>query len=80
MKKLRNKVFWVIFSILTLFTLIIFITSTVRSYLNERNNVMDRLIRVPVNKKDDFPRENEEQRRIYLDSTIYTIILDSDGN
>ena len=70
MKKLRNKVFWVIFSILTLVTLVVFITSTIRSYISERNSVVDRLTKVPVfnDRKIDLPREQEDPRRIYLDS------------
>lgn len=82
MKKLRNKVFWVIFSILTLVTLVVFITSTIRSYISERNSVVDRLTKVPVfnDRKIDLPREQEDPRRIYLDSIIYTIVLDEDGN
>ena len=90
MKKLKNKVFWVIFLLLTFFTLIIFITSTVRTYVERKNSISDMLTKVPrvFNKLDRekpgfSPSEktpSEDRQRIYLDSTIYTIILDDDGN
>lgn len=88
MKKLKNKVFWVIFSILTIFTLIIFITSITRSYFEKRKSITDILTKMPrtfENKKDEkkdsyVPKEpNHDSRRIYLDFTIYTIVLDDNG-
>ena len=39
MKKLRTKVFLTIFSILTIFTLLIFITSTSKYYLERKNSI-----------------------------------------
>ena len=91
MKKLKNKVFWVIFSLLTLFTIIMFITITTRTYFERKNTVTDMLTKVPrtfggINKNDnekpDFKPQipNEDSKRIYLDFTIYTIVLDDDGN
>ena len=47
MKKLRNKVFFVIFSILTLFTSLLLITSTTSSYMEKKNSITDVLTKVP---------------------------------
>ena len=92
MKKLKNKVFFVIFSLLTIFTLIIFIGSIAKDYLNKKNSIEEILTRIPKtfenldrrNRQGNFepsknPLENNS-RRIYLDFTIYTIILDNNGN
>ena len=93
MKKLKIKVFLVIFLLLTSFTFIVFLTSTTRTYMERKNSVSDMLTKVPTtfdigNKKNEnndlsfapsIPRQNQDFRRIYLDSTIYTIILDNNG-
>ena len=93
MKKLRNKVFWVIFSLLTIFSIVLFATATIKSYLEKRNSIYDVLARVPktnmeFDKKNNMPnifdpaREDNEQgfRRIYLDFMVYTVVLDDNGN
>ena len=92
MKKLKNKVFCVIFSLLTLFTLIIFITSTTKTYFERKNTISDILLRIPKtfekdslrNRPNDFEPSRKlpenESRKIYLDFTIYTVILDNSGN
>ena len=88
MKKLKSKVFWVIFSLLTSFTLIVFVTSTTRAYMERKNSISDMLTKIPRNNRDDNEPNfgpnrkeiNEDFKRIYLDSTIYTIILDENGN
>lgn len=94
MKKLKIKVFLVIFSILTLFTTIVLIASTTKTYIERKNTITDILIKMPrandkieINKNNNNPNfipsprtPNDESRRIYLDFTIYTIILDDNGN
>ena len=91
MKKLKNKVFSIIFILLTVFTLVIIISSTVKNYIERRNSVSEILTRIPNtfdnmdrrNRPSDFvpSRNNEEDSiRIFLDFTVYTIILDDDGN
>ena len=92
MKKLKNKVFFVIFSLLTAFTLIIFVGATAKDYMEKKDTISGILTRIPRtfenidgrNKLEDFVpsrgNSNNDSRRIYLDFTIYTIILDSDGN
>ena len=92
MKKLKVKVFFVIFSLLTAITTIIFIGSTVKDYMERKNSVEEILTRIPrtfenldrKDRPDNFmPERNDgdkDQRRIYLDFTIYTVILDDNGN
>ena len=90
MKKLKNKVFWVIFSLLTAFTFIIFITSTTRTYVERKNTISDMLLKIPrtferITESTDgtfLPtrKTNEDSRRIFLDFKIYTIILDNNQN
>ena len=80
MKKLKNKVFFVIFSLLTLFTMILFIGTIVRDYVDHLNSITEVLIRIPMAFENFEKRERtEDYRRIYLDFTIYTIILDDNG-
>ena len=88
MKKLKNKVFWVIFSLLTLFTFITFIVYTTRTYMERKKSISNMLSKVTrsfgiITSKNGIsygPSLDQDLRRIYLDSTIYTIILDDDGN
>ena len=88
MKKLKNKVFWVIFSLLTIFTLIIFITTLTRTYIERKNSISDIFIKIPRNFENirydneinPKPSRMNPNQRIYLDSTIYTILLDENGN
>ena len=78
MKKLRNKVFIVIFSLLTIFTFVVFTTSTVKTYIEKKNTISDTLLKNGKDRRN--PMMPDESRRIYLDFTIYTILLDSNGN
>ena len=92
MKKLKVKVFSVIFSLLTIFTLIIFIGSTTKDYMEKKNSISEILTRIPKtfenldrrNRPGNFEPsrsiQDNDSRRIYLDFTIYTVILDNNGN
>ena len=92
MKKLKVKVFFVIFSLLTVFTLIVFVGGTSKNYMERKNSISDILTRIPKtfenldrrNRPGNFaPSRNipdNDSRRIYLDFTIYTVILDNNGN
>ena len=90
MKKLKIKVFFVIFSLLTIFTLIIFAGSSIRDYMEKRRSVSDVLTRIPKTYDNNEERKNNnfspsgnipnnDSRRIFLDFTIYTIVLDDNG-
>ncbi len=89
MKKLKIKVFSVIFTLLTLFILIILITSTTSFYIERRNSISDILTNSSRMKRNDnkvsepnfLPNREPSQnvRNIYLDFTIYTIVLNDNG-
>ena len=96
MKKLKVKVFCTIFSILTIFVLVMLVMSTTRNYMEKKNSIsrtlnsFNRNINMEERKKEDIERKpdfipekiqpGEDIRRIYMDSTIYTVILDDEGN
>ena len=92
MKKLKVKVFFVIFSLLTIFTLIIFIGGTSKDYIERKKTISEILTRIPKtfenldrkNRPDNLDSSrnipDNDSRRIYLDFTIYTVILDNNGN
>ena len=86
MKKLKNKVFFIIFSLLTVFTFIVITTSTTKTYIERRNSISERLTKIPRTFEDisrhipSRPEQNDDSRRIFLDSQIYTVLLDDNGN
>lgn len=96
MKKLRNKVFSVIFIILTIFLLSILIIFNYQNYSQKSNDVKSNLMRMENNKEKapdkepeeieqkegiiEIKEENKDNPQIFMDSTVYTIILDSDLN
>lgn len=91
MKKLKNKVFYTILLILSicLFS-IIFIFNT-KNYIEQKNKIIDSLEMLSNNKKDNdlVPPEkplddkdmndNKDEIR-YMDSVIYTVLIDSNNN
>ena len=88
MKKLKVKVFSIIFILLTIFTLIVVGGTTAKTYIEKKNTISDILTKVPktFDRRDrlvDFlpsrNNENNDSRRIYLDFTIYTVVLDKNG-
>ena len=91
MKKLKTKVFWVIFSLLTIFTIIIITTSIVRNYMERKKTIGDIITKMPRtldfekinNNKEqniDISRKDPNQgpKRIYLDFTIYRVVLNKE--
>ena len=94
MKKLKNKVFCVIFFILTLFLISILVIFNYQNYQQEVNSIKQNLLRMDENKnkENDKPPEEEKHQqdkinedtnvepKIFMDSTIYTAILDKDFN
>ena len=91
MKKLRNKVFFTIFSILTVFTLVVIVTAISKNYMEKKNSITGILLG-SSKKLDVFDKNktgekvpnreipNKDIKRIYLDFNVYTIILDDYGN
>lgn len=90
MKKLKNKVFIVIFLILTVFTTGIFCVYNAQLYNQERKSVERSLNQTIQMSFGGLPpsQDNEfKQRKLsdfgdirFMDSTVYTIILDSNNN
>ena len=94
MNKLKNKVFWVIFIILSLFLISIICIFNYQNYKNEKENIISNLMRVNSVKdnehRNDFdpsnkPSENMEkdnsrsEPKIFMDNTVYTAILNDDN-
>lgn len=83
MKKLKIKIFSIIFSLLTLFTLLIFITITTGNYMDKKNSISGILNKFSRNiELKLLPGKIEisrEVRKVYLDFNIYTIVLDNSG-
>ena len=85
MKKLKIKVFATIFTILSLFILGIFIFNVTNNYYDHKRNIEDTLKKMSLNiePNNNFEKRNpinDNIRKIFLDFTIYTIILDENGN
>ena len=92
MKKLMIKVFLVIFILFSTFTLILCTASVVRGYLERKKSINEVLTRLPksfnfktinngeLNDEINSKGPNEFDRKIFLDTTIYTIVLDENGN
>lgn len=86
MKKLRNKVFSVIFIILTIFLISILFIFNFQNYNKSVSNVKDNLMRMDNN--DEFGGEKSEgdkelsknQPQIFMDLTMYTVLLDENLN
>ena len=86
MKKLRVKVFSIIFGLLTLFTIVLFTISLTRTYIEKKNSISNILTRIPKTfetldqkyRPDFSPNRKvpDDERRVYLDFTVYTIILE----
>ena len=89
MKKLKNKVFFVIFFILTIFLVSILVIFNSQSYGQEVSNIKENLMKMDdVKVKNPVPNNNiqsnnfndEKEPKIFMDSTVYTVILGQDFN
>ena len=87
MKKLKIKVFSIIFSLLTIFTLIVIVGFTTKNYMERKNTISDMLTRIPKTfesiDRDERPSDfgpRNDTRRMFLDFNIYTVVLDDNGN
>lgn len=80
MKKLKIKVFSVIFILLTSFTFIFLLMQTISSYLEKRKSLEDILINLKqVSQSMPTYILDFDSQKIYLNYKIYTIILDDKG-
>lgn len=94
MNKLKNKVFWVLTLILTVFLLSILIIFNAQDYSREKNSIQTNLSRIEIkqdppsqfkpekpDKNDDEEiHENSEPKRIFMDLEVYTIEFDEYNN
>ncbi len=81
MKKLRNKVFYTLFSILSLTIVSFLLFLNWQNYNQQKRNVDNNLIMAYDDKKDDFDKPEPVQENIrFMDNTIYTVLIDCDDN
>ena len=85
MKKLQNKVFYTLLSILTLFILTIILIFNVQNYYETKNKVKNTLNEPSMNNKDNMLNDKKEPRPLdenikFMDTTMYTILLDHNNN
>ena len=92
MNKLKKKVFYTIFLILTLTSLSFISTYNISKYMEQRKNINNSLEIVSNNKEDKLPmdkptpdkepldRPNKiDENTKFMDSTIYTILINEDN-
>ncbi len=80
MKKLENKIFILIFAILSLFTLSVLTIFQLENYEKEKKNIensLRSLLDVSVIK--DYWLNKKEASTRFIDATIYTIVLDDNN-
>lgn len=93
MEKLKKKVFLVIFIILSIFLVSILTIFNYQNYSQRADDVKSNLMRIDSRKNgpDKMPENNKEldfdgnggikeNTQIFMDSTVYTVLLDSDFN
>lgn len=74
MKKLKSKVFITISTILTIFVLGVFLISNIRVYSEKKENIKNAL-----DKMVQLSGSYSENKNIFMDFTVYNIILDENG-
>ena len=88
MKKLKNKVFSVVFMIMTLVTVAVIVAYNFQFYNQQERSVERSLNQTMFERFDDFferpdgkrPDDSEFGNLRFMDSTVYTVILDSENN
>ena len=85
MKKLKNKVFIIVFLIPTLFLINILIVFNYQAYKKEKDAITETLVKTAsiYESKGNIIKkmyEYKENEMIYLDKIVYTIILEKDNN
>ncbi len=90
MKQLENKVFYTLVLMLSIFLISILVIANIQSYSRESNNIQNNLVKMDnPNKPTKREKENQNNKevmdrnidqKIFMDSVIYTIRFDSDGN
>ncbi len=87
MNKLKNKVFYTIFLILTISILSFIFIFNSRNYLEQKNNIIHSLEvandnnKKSIDKEPSLPLDKPNNKDIkFLDETVYTILLDSNDD
>lgn len=90
MRKLKIKVFTTLFVILSIFITCILWVNNYRNYEMQKKSILTALEKLPISladinhgpKPDNNFNElpNKENNKIFLDSTVYTVVLDEFGN
>lgn len=84
MKKLKNKVFFTVFLIFTISIFSFIILFNVQNYMKQKQSIINALNITTNNDKKDFrPEPNNQMMNEnikFMDSVIYTILLDNDNN
>lgn len=80
MKKLKNKVFYTIFLILTLSLFTFIFLLNLQNYFEQKDNIMNSLN--TLNKNNDFNKDIKDDRPDikFMDSLIYTVLIDENDN
>ena len=87
MNKLKSKVFFTIFSILTISIITLLVIFNTQNYNLQKNSIINSLnvatnnnkTKEPMNKPDSEPKPLDENTR-FMDSIVYTVLLDSNNN
>ena len=81
MKKLKNKIFYTIFSILMLSQITFIIIFNVQNYVEQKNIVKRNLdMAINENRRNNPMFDNTNKNIRFMDNTIYTVKLDSKNN
>ncbi len=87
MNKLKSKVFFTIVSILTISIITLLVIFNTQNYNLQKNSIINSLnvatnnnkTKEPMNKPDSEPKPLDENTR-FMDSIVYTVLLDSNNN
>ena len=90
MNKLKNKVFFTIFSILTISIISLLVIFNIQNYISQKNSIINSLNVAtnndknpkdmePISKPEEEPKPLDENIK-FMDYNIYTILLDSNDN
>ena len=83
MKKLKNKLFYTILTILSLFLITILFIFNYQDYKNAKDSVENNLSRMDIRENDLKPKDDmlprENGPRIFMDTVLYTVILNNNS-
>ena len=81
MKKLKNKIFLVLFSMLSIFVLIILITYNAILYINELNNLKENIDTIEaITSRPFYQTDFYDKDLMFMDLDVYVARFDSDMN